>query len=127
MKRGYTVCEPIGDNNRYDFIVEIKDNVFVRFQCKTANLARTKNCINFPCASQRHNETKGNYRAKYSKDEIDYFIVSNNNHTYIVPVEECGLECNLRLIPTKNNQKTKVKMAEDYEGDKMLERIKSLY
>ena len=127
MSRGYTVCEPIGDNNRYDFLVEIKNNVFLRFQCKTANLARTVNCINFPCASMRHNETKGNYKAKYTKDEIDYFIVPTENQIYIVPVEECAMECNLHLAPTKSGQKSNIKMAEDYEGEKMLERILSLY
>ena len=56
---------------------------------------------------------------------IDYFctIHPTENQIYIVPVEECGNECNLRLIPHKNNQKANVKMAEDYEGDKMIERI----
>ena len=127
MARGYTVCEPIGDNNRYDFLVEIKNNVFLRFQCKTANLTRAINCINFPCVSMRHNETKGNYKSKYTKDEIDYFIVSNNGKIYIVPVEECASECNLHLYPPKGGQKARVKMAEDYEGEKMLERILSLY
>ena len=36
---------------------------------------------------------------------------------------EIGNECNLRFTPPKNGQKKGVKMAEDYEGDKMIERI----
>lgn len=124
MEKGFVVCEPIGDNSRYDFLVEIK-NHFVRFQSKTGNLTRTENCLNFACASMRHNETKGNYRAKYTKDEIDYFVTIHpeTNQIYIVPVEECANECNLRFVPPKNNSFKGVKMAIDYEGDKMIERI----
>ena len=127
MSRGYTVCEPIGDNNRYDFLVEIKNNIFLRFQCKTANFTRTPGCINFPCLSQRHNETKGNYKVKYTKEEIDYFIIPTFENVYIIPVEKCASECNLHLEPPKNGQKANIKMADDYEGDKMLTEILSLY
>ena len=42
---------------------------------------------------------------------------------YIVPVEECGNEFNLRLSPPKNNALNQCHMATDYEGDKMIERI----
>ena len=39
---------------------------------------------------------------------------------YIVPVEECGNEFNLRFVPPKNNRMTGCHMAKDYEGEKIV-------
>lgn len=123
LKQGLTVSVPIGDNARYDFIVDF-NNKLVRFQSKTSNLTRTENCLNFACASIKYN-SQGSNRTKYSQDEIDYFITLHpkTRQIYIVPVEECGNECNLRFVPPKSNNYNGVKMAKDYEGDKIVERI----
>ena len=123
LKQGWTVSVPIGDNARYDFIVDF-DGKLIRFQSKTSNITRVENCLNFACASIKYN-SQGSNRTKYTKDEIDYFITlhPNTRQVYIVPVEECANECNLRFIPPKNNQTKGIKMATDYEGEKMIERI----
>lgn len=124
LKQGYVVCEPIGDNSRYDFLVEINNN-FIRFQSKTGNLTRRPGCLNFSCASVRHNESKGNYRVQYTDKEIDYFITCHplTEEIFIVPVEECGNEFNIRLEKPKNNNVSNCHMAENYEGKKMMEKI----
>lgn len=123
LKQGWTVNVPIGDNARYDFIIDFNGKL-VRFQSKTSNLTRTDGCLNFACASIKYNRT-GSNRTKYTKEEIDYFITLHpeTSQIYIVPVEECGNECNLRLVAPKNNSFYGVKMARDYEGEKMIERI----
>lgn len=123
LKQGWTVNVPIGDNARYDFIIDF-DGKLVRFQSKTSNTTRTVNCLNFACASIKYNSS-GSNRTKYSKNEIDYFITlhPNTKQVYIVPVEECGNECNLRFVPPQSNNYHGVKMAIDYEGEKMIERI----
>ena len=123
LKKGITISVPVGDNSRYDFIAEI-NNKLLRFQSKTSNTTRTKGCINFACASIKYN-SQGSNRTKYTSQDIDYFCTlhPDTRQIYIVPVEECGNECNLRFEPPKNNCYKNVKMAVDYEGDKMLERI----
>lgn len=123
LQQGYSVSVPIGDDDRYDFIVDF-DGKLVKMQSKTSNLTRTVNCLNFATASIKYNSS-GSHRTKYTEEEIDYFctIHPENNQVYIVPVKECGNECNLRLIASKNNQSKGVKMAIDYEGEKMIERI----
>lgn len=123
LKKGITISVPIGDNARYDFIADINGKL-IRFQCKTSNLTRKENCLNFACASIKYNST-GTHRTKYTKDEIDYFITihPDTGELYIVPVEECGIECNLRLIPTKNGQVKGIKMAQDYEANKIIDFI----
>lgn len=123
LKQGWTVSIPVGDNARYDFIVDF-NNKLIRFQSKTSNLTRTEGCLNFACASIKYNSS-GSNRTKYTKEEIDYFITLHpeTRQVYIVPVEECGNECNLRLVPPKTNNYHGVKMARDYVGEQMIERI----
>jgi hypothetical protein len=123
LKEGYSVSVPIGDDDRYDFIVDF-DGKLVKIQSKTSNLTRTPGCLNFACASIKYN-SQGSHRTKYTKDEIDYFctIHPETQQVYIIPVEECGNEFDLRLIPPKNNNYSKCHMAVNYEGEKMIERI----
>ena len=123
LRKGFSVSVPVGDNDRYDFIVDF-DGKLIKFQCKTGNLTRNVGCLNFATASLKRNKT-GSHRTNYTKQDIDYFCTMNpeTEDVYIVPVEECGNEFNLRLSPPKNNALNQCHMATDYEGDKMIERI----
>jgi len=123
LQQGYSVSVPIGDDDRYDFIVDF-DGKLVKMQSKTSNLTRTVDCLNFACASIKYNST-GSHRTQYTKNDIDYFctIHPENHQVYIVPVDICGNECNLRFNAPKSNNYKGVKMAQDYEGEKMIERI----
>ena len=123
LKKGFSVSVPIGDDDRYDFIVDF-DGKLVKFQSKTSNLTRVPGCLNFATVSMKQNST-GNHRTPYTKQEIDYFctIHPENHQVYIVPVEECGNEFSLRLIPPKNNNWSTSHKAQDYEGEKMIKRI----
>ena len=123
LQKGYSVSVPIGDDDRYDFIVDF-DGKLVKMQSKTGNLTRTVDCLNFATASIKYNAS-GTYRTQYTINDIDYFCTMHpeTKQVYIIPVDICGNECNLRFTPPKNGQKKGVKMAEDYEGDKMIERI----
>lgn len=125
LRKGFSVSVPVGDNDRYDFIVDF-DGKLIRFQCKSGNLTRTTGCLNFATASLKRDKT-GSHRTCYTKTDIDYFCTMHpeTEQVYIVPVEDCGNEFNLRLIPPKNNITT-CHMAVDYEGEKMIERILNL-
>ena len=113
---------PIGDDDRYDFIVDF-DGKLMRMQSKTSNLTRKEGYLNFK-ASSEHRNSQGNYRTKYSKNDIDYFctIHPETEQVYIVPVEECGNECYLKLSSSYSNS-SNIRFAIDYEGEKMLEGI----
>lgn len=123
IEQGYSVSEPIGDNDRYDFIVDFNGKL-LRFQSKTSNLTRTVGCLNFATA-RLHSSKTANFRTQYTKDEIDYFctIHPETGQVYIVPVEECGNEFNLRLVPPKNNNFSNCHMAENYLGEKIVKEI----
>lgn len=124
LKHGCSVSVPIGDNDRYDFIIDINGKL-LKMQSKTSNLTRKEGYLNFKTCSERYN-SQGNTRVKYSPQEIDYFCTMHpeTGQVYIVPVEECGNEFYLRLIPLeqKNNR---IHIAENYEGEKFLKRIKN--
>lgn len=115
IKLGYSVLRPIGDCDRYDFVVDI-NGTFYRIQSKTATLK--KDGFSIKCRSSRKN-TKEFIDKPYTKDEIDYFITCCMGKVYLVPVEEAGLSVKtLRFIPSRTGHKCA--MAEDYEFDKIV-------
>ena len=71
LQQGYSVSVPIGDDDRYDFIVDF-DGKLVKMQSKTSNLTRTIDCLNFATASIKYNAS-GSHRTQYTSNEIDYF------------------------------------------------------
>lgn len=124
LRKGFSVSVPIGDDDRYDFIVDIHfQGKLLRMQSKTANLTRKSGYLNFK-ASSEHRNSQGNYRMKYSKADIDYFCTINpeTEQVYIVPVEACGNEVYLKLAPSEQKG-SNTRFATDYEGEKILERI----
>jgi hypothetical protein len=125
LRKGFSVSVPIGDDDRYDFIVDC-GGMLLRLQSKTANLTRKPGYLNFKTCSEHRNSQK-NYRTKYSKNDIDFFctIHPETEQVYIVPVEECGNECYLKLSPS-DFKASGLRLASDYEGEKMIERFFSL-
>lgn len=123
LEQGYSVSVPIGDDDRYDFIVDV-NGLLLRMQNKKSNLTRKPGYLNFKTVSWKHNNTNGNSKTRYSEKDIDYFctVHPETKQVYIIPVEECGNECSLRLTSIITNNKN-IKKAEDYEGTKILKKI----
>ena len=117
---GYHVCIPYGEDSRYDFIADIEGKL-KRIQVKTAK-ENEDGSIEFSCRSTRVNST-GSIHRKYTKEEIDYFATYYNNICYLIPVEECSGTKTLRFVETKNNQKTKINLASEYEIDKIIKKM----
>ena len=113
MERGYTVLDPIGDNDRYDFVVDIEDE-FVRIQVKTGRV-QDENVV-FNCSSTKSN-TKECRDEPYRSDEIDGFAVycPENDGYYWVPVEETGSYEKWLRVEEANHPNSNINWAEDYE------------
>lgn len=119
MQNGYNVLTPFGDCERYDFVVDI-NNTFLRIQCKTASPIDEENTgFKFSCRSRNVEDGKTKMH-KYSKEEIDYFATFFDNKCYLIPVEECGCDKRLRLLPPKNGQTRGINWAKDYEIEEVL-------
>ncbi|HCP09019.1 MAG TPA: hypothetical protein DIT25_04450 [Candidatus Moranbacteria bacterium] len=109
IEDGWRVLNPIGENNRYDLVAE-KDGKFVRIQVKYVtpkNGAMDVNC-----------RSSNNWSVlSYSAKEIDVIAAFNpeDKLIYYIPVSEIN-KCTfkLRIKPTKNRQKLKVHLTDDF-------------
>lgn len=118
------VSIPYGDNSKYDFIADV-DGKLLKIQVKTSSYVNEEQtAIKFSCRST-HLNCKGVSNVKYSKDEIDYFATYWENKCYLIPVEECSTQKNLRLTDTtKSGQVKGISFAKDYELSLQLQKIK---
>lgn len=121
MKEGYNVLTPYGDCERYDFIVDI-NNKFYRIQCKTSRTDDDNASFKFECRSS-HSNGKRILHQNYSKEDIDYFSTMFNGKCYLIPINECGNEKRLRLLPTKNNQTRGISWAKEYELEEVIKNL----
>lgn len=114
MLKGFTVLKPIGDNQRYDIVLDLKGS-FYKIQIKTRKITNGK----IYCSLKRiiTNNHKSE-RKEYSIDEIDCFIVYcyETDKMYAIPMEEnYNPNLILRVDEPFNNQKKNINYAKDYE------------
>ena len=122
IERDMGVSVPLGDNLRYDIIVDYKGMLF-RVQVKKASMNLVdSNIISFSCRSCTLN-TKGCKNSKYNADEIDCFATFWDGQCYIIPVQEASATKNLHLGSPKNHQKKGINIASDYIAEKQLEKM----
>jgi hypothetical protein len=109
---GHCVFLPVGQNQRYDLLVEV-DGRFLRCQCKTGRLRN--GAIQFNARSVRSN-TKGVMMRDYV-GEVDFFLIycEATNGVYAIPMEDAlRTTGNLRVTAPENNQRRRIRWAADY-------------
>jgi hypothetical protein len=110
LSRGYSVCIPFGDNERYDLIIDY-GNVFLRMQVKTGRIK--DGAIRFQACSHTGSKPRQDYRGQC---ELFGVYERTLDKVYIVPVDDIGIrEGSLRIEPSKNKQSQKIRWAKDYE------------
>lgn len=112
VRAGYELARPLGDNQRYDLLIEEPDR-FLRVQVKTGRLHRTGAVVFATCSSQVH---RGRGKLSY-RGQCELFAVycPELDESYLVPVHEAGTSgCSLRVRPPKNGQSRNVRWAADY-------------
>jgi len=118
-----SVSIPFGDNQRYDFIIDV-DNVLYKIQSKTGILK--DGSIEFSTSSSSYH--RGGNRKSY-KGQIDYFAVycCGTNNIYLISVDDVSESVGtLRVNPTKNNQIKRVKWHLDYKLNKQLNNMRNI-
>lgn len=118
LKLGYNVLTPYGDCERYDFVVDANGK-FIRVQSKTSHSEDGGASFKFSCRSSNRLNGKIVHHS-YTNKEIDYFATTFENQCYLIPVEECGSDKKLRLLPTKNNQTRGITWAKDYKLEEVV-------
>jgi hypothetical protein len=114
LKSGRVLLLPVGDNERYDLVVE-DDEEFKRVQVK---VGRVKNgAVHFDTSST--NYVKGKWKRTKYTGQVEFFGVHcpEIDKTYLISAEEIDKlygAC-LRLEDAKNKQTKGVRFAKDYE------------
>jgi hypothetical protein len=114
LEHGWEVLLPWRRMRRYDFVIE-RNGRFFKVQCKTGKLSQDKAYVAFAtCNVNGTSQVRRSYVG-----EIDYFAVycPDNDMAYLVPLsDDLGLAgCKLRILPPKNNQTSRIRLAEDYQ------------
>jgi hypothetical protein len=116
VRRGYKIAIPYGEDWDFDLIV-CRDEKLERVQCKytrsDGRIVRVR--------SRSHSLTNGRVRSTklYTAATIDWLAVydATTNSCYYIPAAELGSGMaimHLRLVPTRNNQALRIRMAADY-------------
>jgi hypothetical protein len=113
---GFAVLVPFGENTRYDLVIDDGEQL-ARVQCKTGRLR--DGAVRFAvCSSYGHHMRPGKSRRDYH-GQVDYFGVHcrDTDAVYLVPIDDLAVrvQAALRVEPARNNQKSKVRIASDYE------------
>lgn len=110
---GYNVSIPLGEDCKYDLIVDIKGDLY-RIQVKTCHAE--ENGIEFRTKSS-YLTSQGTVSSEYTDKDIDFFATFYNNQCYLIPVNQCGKTSKKLLF----KKQTGVAFIEDYEALKIID------
>jgi hypothetical protein len=114
VERGFEVCVPFGGGQPYDLIVDLGGFDLLKVQCKMGWL--DKSCVSFNTRSTDHGRGRRSY---VGLAHIFGVYFPPKKSVYLVPLDAVGgFRGYLRLEPTRNNQRRKVRFAADYEIDR---------
>lgn len=121
LRKGYKIAIPYGEDWDFDLIV-FRDGRLERIQVK--HTTSNGHVIDIRCRS--HSLTNGKIRRtkQYTAQIIDWLAVYDRTteQCYYVPASELAdgrSQISLRLIPARNNQKERIRFAEDYRALKV--------
>lgn len=113
VEREFDVLVPFGGGHPYDLVIHLSGSAFLRVQCKTAWPSR--GCLIFNTRSTDDGHGPRSYRGL--ADVFGVYFPPNRS-VYLVPIDAVAdFEGRLRLEPTRNNQRRRVRLAADFEID----------
>jgi hypothetical protein len=108
------VFKPLTDGERYDLIFDFRPQL-VRVQCKWAS--RVGDVVVARCRSCRRTRD-GLLHRGYTSDEIDAIAAYSGElrRAYFLPLDLVAArsDVQLRLVPSRNNQRRGINWAEDF-------------
>jgi PD-(D/E)XK nuclease superfamily protein len=115
VRLGIGVFEPVIDGERYDYVFDLRPQL-IRVQCKWAR--RYGEVVVVRCYSVRRGPN-GLTERSYSPEEVDAFAAycAELDTCYFLPIARFAQHkrIQLRLSPTRNNQKLHIHWASDFE------------
>lgn len=121
LKLGILVSKPLVQSSRYDFVVDINNNLY-KIQVKTGTF-KENSYLEF-ATSTSHTNTQGTLNISYSADDVDFFATMYNGQCYLIPYNLCGKRTQrIRFVPTKNNQTVGVLFAKDFRLEDIIKTL----
>jgi hypothetical protein len=109
VDHGFDVLLPFSRSSAYDLGVALADNRFVRIQSKCGRVR--DGCVIFNTVGTDHGQGPRDYRA-----DLLGVRCSEVGSMFLVPVVIAPrTSMGLRLVPAKNNQRSRIHFAADYE------------
>jgi hypothetical protein len=110
VRAGLAVFVPFGDGHSFDLVVGLPDERLLRVQVKAS---RVRNgCVEFNSSSTDHGRGTQSYLGR--ADLLGVYC-QDLDQVFVLPVEECAaFRGYLRLAPTANNQRRRVRFASDF-------------
>lgn len=119
LQRGWSVSKPVGENQRYDLIID-DGKVLRKVQCKSAKL---KDKIIRAAISRISRDGDGFVRQNYMANEIDAFAIycPDLNECYLIDCKDLVVNdgtlqgsINLRVEQSSGNCQHKTRFADSY-------------
>jgi hypothetical protein len=114
---GKVVLSPCVHVRPYDYVIEENESFF-RVQCKTGRMFRGAVYFRPHRLRAARRETGWERRVTSYKGAVDFFGVycPENESVYLVPISAVTSYriCSLRVTPPKNNQRKRIRWADDY-------------
>jgi hypothetical protein len=114
IRQKFDVLIPFGEGQPYDLVIDVSGELFLRVQCKTA--WPVGGCLAFNPHTTDHGRGPRSY---VGRADIFGVYFPPRRSVYLVPIAAVGIsEGRLRLEPTRNKQRRRVRLAVDYEVER---------
>lgn len=107
MENGYEIFFPIMTQSKSDFIA-LKDGKTLKVQCKKASWSKTIHTHEY-LQVRLHGKTKRDPTKFYTKEDIDYFALTDNERVWFVSFDEIGHQSSVCLDCTNPSYKSQTK------------------
>jgi hypothetical protein len=119
---GYEVSLPFGENTRYDLVIDDGARL-ARVQCKTGRLRL--GAVVFKTSSSYGHHPNPRVLSRDYLGEVEFFAVfcPETRGVYLVPIADLPTRsaASLRVEPTRNSQKRRIRHAAPYEIAQMID------
>ena len=112
---GYNVSIPLGEDCKYDLIVDINGELS-KIQVKTC--PEEENGIEFRTKSS-YLTSQGTVSTGYTEKDIDFFATYYKEQCYLIPVSQCGNTSKKLLF----ERKTGIAFIEDYLATNIIQKL----
>ena len=123
VRADVSVLIPFGGGLSFDLAAVLPGGAIVRIQVKSGRIRQ--GCVVFNSAGTDHGRGHLHYRGR--ADVIAVHVASTDS-VYVISVDECpSYKGYLRVDAPRNNQRRRIRLAEDYEVERWIAAQRSSY